>query len=54
VPLEPDRLLLLAARDLVVALEASGNVPIEYWVREYGELLEQPDLWDTTRQLLDG
>ena len=27
---------------------------IEHWVREYGELLEMPDLWDTTRVLLDG
>ncbi|MEP6754264.1 MAG: nucleotidyltransferase [Chthonomonadales bacterium] len=27
---------------------------IEHWVREYGDLLDEPDLWERTRDLLDG
>jgi hypothetical protein len=41
-------------RNIALTYPDMDRARIEHWVREYGELLETPDLWERTRGLLDG
>ena len=40
-------------RNLALTYPNMDRERIERWVREYGDLLETPDLWERTRVLLD-
>ena len=41
-------------RNLALTYPELDRKRIERWIREYGELLEAPTLWDQTLALLDG
>jgi len=63
--LAPEDLIILKAiasrpkdlediRNIALTYPDMDRARIEYWVREYAELLETPDLWEQTKALLDG
>ncbi len=41
-------------RNISIVYPKMDRARIEYWVREYGDLLDVPDLWDRILPLLDG
>lgn len=41
-------------RNIALTYPDMDRKRIEHWVREYGELLETPDLWEQTSAVLDG
>ena len=43
--------------DITTVAEVNPSIDrkrIQYWLEQYGELTETPDLWNMTEQLLDG
>lgn len=40
-------------RNIALTYPRMDRKRIEHWVRQYGELLESPELWEQTRALLD-
>lgn len=41
-------------RNIALTCPSMDRGRIEYWVRQYGDLLEVPELWELTSALLSG